>query len=113
MVFQKCLKPGFRHCLAFSYDAVGERWVIVDPLFDGAFIRALPSSEVDAFIAHYRIRGTILRCRVKRTQIKRPRLLLTCVSVITNLLGVATCAVTPYQLYRYLVRNGATPAFEG
>lgn len=36
-----------------------------------------------------------------------------CAPAVAHLLGIRSCALVPIQLYRDLLRRGATPAYEG
>lgn len=108
--WQRFLKRGFSHCLAFAWDAEAERWLIVNPGFDGGLVRAVSREKFTGVLAALRLMGaTIVRARRGEGGPMRPKLLLTCVSVITVLLALERCcALTPYALYRHLLRRGAT-----
>ncbi len=111
--WHRFLKKGFRHCLAFGFDNAAQRWLIMDPLFDGVYLRAHTGEQIDRFIGALIARdAVIIHAKTQGHVIGKPRLLLTCVTAIAHLLAVKESALTPYGLYRLLVRNGANHVFE-
>jgi hypothetical protein len=108
--WQRLLKPGFRHCLAFAWDREGARWLVLNPLFDAVILRALDDEGFAAFLAQLKARRPrIVLARARLARVARPRFLMTCVSAIAAILGLRLCALTPYALYRTLNRHGAKP----
>lgn len=108
--WQRLLKPGFRHCLAFAWDHTAGRWLVLNPLFDAVVLRALDDDGFAGFLADLKARRPrIVLARAGVARVARPRLLMTCVSAIAAILGLRLCALTPYALYRTLVRHGAKP----
>jgi hypothetical protein len=108
--WQRLLKPGFRHCLAFAWDREAARWLVLNPLFDAVILRALDDDGFAAFLAQLKARRPrVVLARMGSARVARPRFLMTCVSAIAAILGLRLCALTPYALYRTLVRHGAKP----
>lgn len=106
-------RPGFRHVLAFGYDARAKVWVLVDARFEALLITPIEPADLDALVAEIKTRGgTILKAPVLAQGPARPRLFATCVTQVGHLLGLPRCAVRPYGLYRLLLASGAVPAYE-
>lgn len=110
--WMRFLNPSFQHCLAFAYDPHGQAWIVVDPVMDGMFVRVLPDDLVGAYITALKQDGAvILRAEVQKTPVTRPRFALSCVTVISLLLGLNSAAQTPYRLYCALLKRGASESF--
>jgi hypothetical protein len=106
-------RPGFRHVMAFGYDARAGVWVIVDSAFEALLVSTIAPEGLDALVAEIKDRGgTIVKMKVLAKGPPRPRLFATCVTQIGHLLGLPRCAVRPWGLYRMLLASGAVPAFE-
>ena len=108
-IVHRFLKPGFQHCYAVAWDEAADRWVIIEPGFDGVYVRAVRDDVMAALWAElHRRRAHVLLARAERHQMFRPRFMLTCVSAIAALLALRRCcAVSPWQLYRSLRKRGA------
>ena len=110
--YHRFLKRGFRHVFAFGYQPSAGRWLLYDLGFEGTNLRILRGAEVDALATTVANEGgRVLRAQVQDCFVGQPRLLASCVTAIAHLLGLPGCAVTPYALYRQLLRHGAQPAF--
>jgi hypothetical protein len=110
--WHRLCRKGFRHVLAFGYDARAKVWVVVETAFDGLTVSTIAPEALDALISElWRLDAKILRCRVEGNGPKRLRLFASCVTVILALLGLPVSAVSPYGLYRTLLARGAQPAF--
>lgn len=102
------LKPGFRHC--FVVVRRDDRWLALDALKGRIDVQLLPVAATFPLAAFYRRRGlrvlSIDTAPPERGRFGlRP---LTCVEVVKQTLGLhAPFVVTPWQLYRRLVRGGA------
>lgn len=113
--YSKFLQKGFRHCSAFAADRESGMWIVLDPMLDGAYVRTFTNAQMKHWINGLKVGGkaTILLAKCQAKPVKRPRALLTCVSIISHLLGTKTCAVTPKQLYAHLLSTGASEVFRG
>lgn len=102
--WQWLLKPGFRHCFVCLND--GRHWLVVDPLSCGLEVGVLTvAAEVD--LAAWLRRHALTVVAVRPTRLRRPLPpgLLTCVETVKRVLGLsAPLVVTPWQLYRHLMR---------
>jgi hypothetical protein len=106
-------RPGFRHCLAFRFDREHGTWLWAELHLTGFRLDPLHGYELDARLAVLRAGGaTILRYRVPAGAEGRAPRLLYCVPFVSHLLGLRGSALSPYGLYRRLLRAGAVPAFE-
>lgn len=101
----KILRPGFRHCFALLND--GRHWVTLDPLsnYTDINVHDLPP---DFNLPEWMIeRGLIVvRAPVRRTAAAAPWMPHTCVEAVKRVLGLhARCILTPWQLYKYLLKT--------
>lgn len=100
------LRPGFRHC--FCLTGSDRRWTLCDPLKSHlalASIDGLSASELAARLGHDGravLHGSLGRAATRASLGLGP---LTCVEIVKRLLGLqARSVLTPYQLYRRLLR---------
>lgn len=99
--FQKYLKPGFKHCYAFSLSPGGQFYQVVDPARAFTLVELYPKTDemfdeltncneyvkIVSVIDREKHRGTI--CHFN------------CVEVVKSLIGMDSFfTFTPYQLYR-------------
>ena len=109
---QKILKPGFRHCWAFTFDPDADVWLVFDPAWYNCVIRAVPKPVIGAFINRAISEGPVLCMPVQQRPIRKSRIFLSCVSQISHLVGVDLFLATPYQLFCELQKNGAETRFK-
>lgn len=102
----RLLRPGFRHCFAALPD--GDGWILYEPLSDRTEISTVRNIDADRLADVYRRHG----CAVVAWRIgpSRARALFpgpfTCVAAVKRVLRIhAPFAVTPYRLYRHLIRR--------
>jgi hypothetical protein len=101
------LRPGFRHCFAAVDD--GASWLTVDPLLHRLEIRSTGLPSGFDLAGEYRRLGHAVVEIVPAPvpQCCAPLGLFTCVEAIKRLIGLrARFVVTPWQLYRSLLRAG-------
>jgi hypothetical protein len=106
------LRAGFRHCFVAVDDGV--EWLTVDPLLHRLEVRAtgLPS-DFDLAAEYRRMGLTVAEISPAAVPLRRAPLgLFTCVEAVKRILGIrARCVVTPWQLYRFVVRpRGRAPS---
>jgi hypothetical protein len=101
------LRPGFRHIAAMSYHADAERWVYVDPALRWTVIRILTQEPAGRQIAVLLEQSTAVLRMASRPGRGGAPAFPWCVGQIKALIGVRTWALTPWQLYRSLIRRGA------
>jgi hypothetical protein len=103
----RLLRPGFRHC--FVAIAEADCWITYDPLIHRTEINVLPVSSGFDLAALYRSRGfhvvawRLPEATPHRAALCRP---FTCVEAVKRVLGIhRRRIVTPWQLYRHLVKQ--------
>lgn len=101
------LKPGFRHVTAVRYEDSGY-WVQHDWAPSGIKLSSVGGSieQITEFYAEHG--GTVFHRPVHMRFWEGQLLMLNnCVGHTKALLGIPSWAVTPYQLYRYLIKEHA------
>jgi len=108
--WQRFLRRGFRHVEMFGWDRRSGRWLVISPALDMLLVMTMDDHEFGRYRAELAKRGArILMARAGQAGPWRPRLILSCVSVVSAVLGLpAPGAVRPIALYRMLLRRGAT-----
>lgn len=106
------LKPGFHHVTLLGYHPKTGDWTFLNWTSDSFELTRMSWDQATAAIAILGERdGTLVRLRrpLEETGLLRIRVpFLYCVEVAKHILGVDSFwCVTPYQLYRELVRSGA------
>ena len=109
MAWLRLLRPGFRHCFAILHD--GHNWITFDPLSNYTDITVLhlpPDFDLPDWLA---MRGyRVIRARLCRAVAKpAPVAVFNCVEAVKRVLGLhKRSIITPWQLYRYLMRTAGT-----
>lgn len=104
----RLLKPGFRHCFLVLFD--GRRWLLYDPMSHVTDIRILPvppGFDVFGWLIDH---GCVVVPARPRTPPCRaaPPGVFTCVEAVKRALGIhARRVMTPWQLFRHLIRKRA------
>jgi hypothetical protein len=105
--WHRFVRPGFRHCLAFGFD--GRCWLQVDCMLNLLDVRSFAEAEMtlvlEILASHHARILAVHRARPVSRPV--PRFPIYCVSTIKHLLGTRSRALTPWQLYRSLLRQGA------
>lgn len=107
--WSRFLAPGFRHVMAAAWFDDQQRWVLIDPTrrgtvvliyrqdqFGGRFQQLMDSSSV------------VLRVIARRSRTTTP-FGWWCTGAVKALMGIRCRALSPKQLCRHLLRNGAEP----
>lgn len=109
-------RPGFRHVLAFGFVAQHRIWVFVDWTATGLSVFLARDGEVDALICYMRRSGRILRMpapargKAPLQGLRWPAPFY-CVTAVKHVAGIRSWAVTPWQLFGTLQRQGAVELF--
>lgn len=109
-------RKGFRHCYAMTHDPVAKRWLVYDWRSNHVFFGYVDNYTAEACIAMVMQDGCALEAKEtwEGPDVKFSLHWIYCVSSIKKLLGIANWRIiTPYQLYRELLRRGCTPVFTG
>lgn len=103
--FLRSCRRGFSHCWAVRVD--GMTVTVVDPRCRRLYVEAFAGVGVDEVIAALGLEWSkIVRYNTKEDGgiiFPRPD---TCASIIARLVGIGGFVLTPYQLYKALMRNG-------
>lgn len=100
-------RPGFRHVTAAAWFAGAERWVYYNPTRRGTIIDVATDAEFGPrFQQLVQDSAAILRVRSGYDRGNAPAVTY-CVGSIKALLGIRSCALGPWGLYRHLLANGA------
>lgn len=102
-LFQPVLKPGFRH--VFVAIASGDYWITIDGKNGVPVAEVVAPSDYD-LAAFYEDEGYTVVAVEQRTQPPRgPLAAANCVGMVKAALAVRSWALTPYQLYKHLMRS--------
>lgn len=112
-----CLtRRGYGHCAAFGFLPGANVWLVTEWNAGGLMVAAIDREALDDYIALVCRHGCVLEppAGMKRRRVAyRPRLGLYCITAVTELLGLSTWALTPWQLACALRRRGAREMFTG
>jgi len=105
--WSRFFRPGFRHIRAMAWFDDAQRWVYFDPTGKGLHLEILTDEAAGPRWEHLVITSTaILRARSEFGRAWFPAVFC-CVGAVKALLGIRSCALGPYGLYRHLVARGA------
>jgi hypothetical protein len=103
------LKEEFKHCL-IALDN-GEHWIEVDGRTGIPTVRGMAPSDYD-LAEYYRGLGwTVVETQqaplktMTQYMLKRPCVFASCVGMVQLILGISGLAMTPYSLYKQLLRK--------
>lgn len=102
--YLKLLKPGFRHC--FVMLKAGDKWISIDPLAHMTRVDLhQPESELSGLLSEHNL--TVVATHLREADpVPSAPMLCTCVEVVKRILGIQCWhVVTPWQLYRHLLRT--------
>lgn len=105
----RLFKPGFRHVCAAAYYADRRHWVYFDPTRPGISIRLFTDDEWSGPFSTLLTSCKVVRFKGQYSRRSSPPSWF-CVGAIKALLGIESRALTPYQLYRDLLRQGGEEA---
>lgn len=100
------LRKGFQHCFLLVYDRTIHAWLLVDPTSSGTRVTILGYNAAAALI-----RGmscTVLEHKDWKFNASRRGFLNTCVEMVKGCLCLKSKALTPYQLYKDLLKHSFT-----
>lgn len=106
----KVLKVGFRHCAIIMND--GQHWLTIDPLsnYTEILVHDMPADfDLPAWM---RRRGhMVVEAEISKPCKTAPIGVFSCVEAVKRVLGIHNrFVITPYQLYRYLMRANEAKA---
>lgn len=103
----RALRPGFRHVCAVSKFADAGRWVWFHPARTGTSIQVFTDEQFSPVLADLLARAPAVLRVISRAERGNAPALAFCVGEIKALLGIRSCALTPWQLYWALRDRGA------
>jgi hypothetical protein len=101
-------REGFAHVSALRYDPKSKVWILLD--WNSAHLesKVVNRDDVELFFGQLYHGASCVRMKPLWRPAGPPRSsLMYCVTAIKHLMGIDCWAVTPYQLYSTLIRNGA------
>jgi hypothetical protein len=102
------LRRGWRHVSAASWYADQQRWVHVNPTAKGLHVEVYGETEFDGRLGQLATDATlVLRIPSSPAHNVTPLLSAWCVGIIKALLGIRSCALSPWRLSRHLLARGA------
>ena len=106
-------RKGMAHCGAFYFDPNKNTWIMIEHIHKRLDVSLLQGEELNRVIYHILSNNGVI-LRTKRFKHKS-RLFQaawlrehSCVTIIMRLIGINRLIITPFQLYKYLVKNGST-----
>lgn len=102
--YARLLKPGFVHCFVLLESPAG--WIKIEGI-NGIVKLSLLLGEFNDVIAYYRAQGaTIMETTVRDGSSSwAPLIIGSCVGTIKSVINSSSWALTPFGLYRYLLRG--------
>lgn len=99
----RLLKPGFRHVFILVDD--GTYWIAIDGRAGLPVVR-VEAARVFDIAEHYRAQGmTVVEATQAATAPSRLFAPCNCVGLVAGILGLSCRAITPWQIYRHLMKD--------
>lgn len=101
----------FKHVMAFTWSQSGDCWLFYDTYTYKQQILLVPDSdfhEVFMRLAGHSVAIVEYPGLVGHPERRKITIGGNCVSAVSRLLGLGTCALRPYGLYRHLLANGGS-----
>lgn len=102
-------RPGFEHVVLFTYSEADGIWLYIDWAFSGLRVWLLSSREMSDIMGFLKKRDATV-VRMSRSENLRGLYFTPayCVAVVRHILGIPGWTfMTPYQLYRKMIKLGA------
>lgn len=97
------LKAGFRHC--FAVLQAGDYWVALDGEAGVPSIRVVTGADFD-LAKLYRDAGlTVVETDQRQRPLRAPFVIYNCVGLVKAALCIRSTAITPFSLYRHLLKE--------
>ena len=109
--YHRYRKKGMAHCGAVAYFAKKDKWLVVEHIHRRLDLNIIDGPEVDKMLAYVKEHGgIILKCKTFRHKWRLFQAAWlrehSCVTVIMRVLGINRLIITPFQLYKYLKKQG-------
>jgi hypothetical protein len=105
-------REGFRHCFVMQWCEWSQRWIMVDWRQSTTDFIVLFDFEAEQFIRNAKdLKGTVVRFEARQPP-DSGKLVSYCSNVISRFLGLGDSLIlTPYGLYRRLLKSGGEVVF--
>ena len=109
--YHRFRKNGMAHCGAFAYYPKKDKWLVVEHIHRRLDLNIIDGAEVDGMLAYViQHKGVVLKCKTFRHKWRLFQAAWlrehSCVTVVMRVLGINRLIITPYQLYKYLKKQG-------
>jgi hypothetical protein len=104
-------KDGMAHCGIIGYYPKKDKWLAVEHIHRRLDLNIIEGEELDRMLSHVlQHKGRILKCKTFRHKWRLFQAAWlrehSCVTVVMRVLGINRLIITPYQLYKYLKKQG-------
>jgi hypothetical protein len=104
-------KDGMAHCGIIGYYPKKDKWLAVEHIHRRLDLNIIEGEELDRMLSYVlQHKGRILKCKTFRHKWRLFQAAWlrehSCVTVVMRVLGINRLIITPYQLYKYLKKQG-------
>lgn len=109
--YHRFRKDGMAHCGIIGYYPKKDKWLAVEHIHRRLDLNIIEGEELDKMLSHViQHKGRILKCKTFRHKWRLFQAAWlrehSCVTVVMRVLGINRLIITPYQLYKYLKKQG-------
>ena len=109
--YHRFRKDGMAHCGIIGYYPKKDKWLVVEHIHRRLDLNIIEGEELDRMLSHVlQHKGRILKCKTFRHKWRLFQAAWlrehSCVTVVMRVLGINRLIITPYQLYKYLKKQG-------
>ena len=109
--YHRFRKDGMAHCGIIGYYPKKDKWLAVEHIHRRLDLNIIEGEELDKMLSHVlEHKGRILKCKTFRHKWRLFQAAWlrehSCVTVVMRVLGINRLIITPYQLYKYLKKQG-------
>lgn len=109
--YHRFRKDGMAHCGIIGYYPKKDKWLAVEHIHRRLDLNIIEGEELDKMLSHVlQHKGRILKCKTFRHKWRLFQAAWlrehSCVTIVMRVLGINRLIITPYQLYKYLKKQG-------
>ena len=109
--YHRFRKNGMAHCGIIGYYPKKDKWLAVEHIHRRLDLNIIEGEELDRMLSHVlQHKGRILKCKTFRHKWRLFQAAWlrehSCVTIVMRVLGINRLIITPYQLYKYLKKQG-------
>ena len=97
------LKSGFKHC--FCVIDYGGIWLKIEARKGVPVVQFLAMVDKFNLADYFRNQGIVVETTCRNISVSSPFVLRNCVGLVKSFLCLKSMSVTPYSLYKYLLRH--------